>query len=122
MNDDDIRGDRSNPAVSMQAEIGEVLDRYADVVAAKPGWVAALLVEYADTIRSTQDLEHEVEHVGDDIHLVTIDGSSGWVGAPRAGMYGDIDVEALDERLDAAIEADGPTQERAAMERGDLDE
>lgn len=85
--DDEIRGDPSNPVVAFERELFAVLERYADVRKAKPGYFAATLVEYADTFRQYDEIDSGVERVGDDVFLVHFDDSTAWIGAPRSGEY-----------------------------------
>jgi hypothetical protein len=104
LSDDEIRGDRSDPSIALQVELGKTLDRYAEVLATDPGYVAALLIEYADTIRHANDLEVEVGRLADGMYLAEIEGNAAWLGVPREGEYGDLDLEALDDQLDAEVE------------------
>lgn len=117
MDDEDLRGSRSNPVVAMETELGRILERYSDVTEARPGWVAALLVEYADTLRDLHDLEHDVEDLGSDVYLVRFNDMTGWVGAPREGDYGDVDAEALGELLDVDVTDNGLSRESVDLDR-----
>lgn len=122
MSDDEIRGDRSDPSIALQVELGKTLDRYAEVLATDPGYVAALLIEYADTIRHANDLEIEVGKISDEIWLATVDGSTGWLGAPRTGEYGDLDLEKLDALLEADVQDEGiVTEEVDLVDLGDVE-
>jgi uncharacterized protein YjiS (DUF1127 family) len=116
MSDEELRGDRSNPVVAMQAELGNVLDRYGDVVQAKPEYVASLLVDYADSIRELNDLDHNLEDYGNGVHLLHIEDMTAFIGVPRTGDHADVDAEALDELLDADVEDLGFTGEPIDVE------
>ena len=103
---DESRGDPENPVVAMQMELQTVIDRYPEIQRQAPGYLAALLLEYADTLRQRHNLEYEVMHQGADVWTVDFGGMSGWVGAPRSGTYSDIDEPALREMIDADQEGD----------------
>lgn len=117
---DDLRGDPENPVVQFQRELGDVLERYADVTNAAPEYTASLLVEYADTLRHEHDVESGVSRLSEDVFLVSFDGTYAWIGAPRSGQYADVDVDALDDQLDEDVTDDGITGER--IELADLDD
>ena len=93
--EDEIRGDPQNPVVAMQRELHDVLDRYADVRRAQPAWVATLLVDLADSYRVVDELDHEVEHLGEDVFVVHFGDMAAFVGAPRSGDYMDVDRKSV---------------------------
>lgn len=99
---DEIRGDPADPSIQFQRELATVVDRYADVSGASPGYVAATLVEYADILRSAADYDVTVEQMSEEVYVATFGEMSAWIGAPRTGMYGDLDTDALD----ALVEGD----------------
>lgn len=122
MNDDEIRGDKMNPVVQFERELFAVFERYAEVRKAKPGYFAAALVEYADTFRQFDDVSVDVERIGDDVFLAHFDDSTAWIGAPRSEEYGDVDVDALAEKIDQDVTDEGITTEEIELVDVDQDE
>lgn len=121
---DDLRGSLANPVVAMQEEVFRALERYEEVIRAEPGYVAALLVEYADSIREVNDLDLEVEELVEDSGVLLLhfgDGRrhAGWVGAPRTGKYADVDSEALSELIGEDVEDGGISAYRSEFDRDD---
>jgi hypothetical protein len=107
IDDEELRGDRDNPVVQLQLELFNVLERYADVRKAAPGYFAALLVEYADTFRQLDGIDVDVGRVGDEVWIARFNEDTAWIGAPRSGEYGDVDVDQLRTEIDADLEDGG---------------
>ena len=100
IDEDELRGDLDNPVVAMQAELQTVLDRYPGIQRANPEYVATLLIDLADSLRDTHNLDHEVSTHGNGVCVVEIEELGAVIGAPRKGPHADIDQDALDDLVE----------------------
>lgn len=111
------RGDPDNPVNEFQGQFYELLERYEETVEENPATVAALLVEYVDSLRILYDLDLDGGHLSEESDLMGImfegvDGErAGWLNAPRVGDYHDIDREEFKRRSDVPVEIHGDPDE-----------
>lgn len=122
MDEFDVRRDRGGPVHAFQVELYELLERFEEDIAEEPATVAALLVEYVDSLRLLYDLNIDGGHLSEDSEVMgvmfeTPDGEEkvGWLNAPRTGDYHDIDPEAFEAESDIPVQIHGTPGEDDAV-------
>lgn len=110
-----LRGDDYDPINQFEAGLYRLLDEYQDDISEQPASVAALLVEYVDSLRVLYDLDLDGGHLSDDIMGIRFDAGNGeqvgWLNAPRTGPYHDLDADAFEAAVDVPVSVSGdPTQ------------
>jgi hypothetical protein len=69
------------------------------------------------TVRAVNDLDHNLEDFGNGVSLLHIEAQTAFIGVPRSGNYGDIDVDALNELIDEDVEDLGMSGEVIDIDR-----
>lgn len=108
---DGFRGDPSNPVHQFERELYDLVERYADVRLSRPAWFVAYFLELADSYREADDVDMYVDDLGGGVYQVRVgDEIDAVLNAPRKDEYGEIDAEALAEKVEIPT-FDGPAPE-----------